>query len=57
MSENPFPDYTPPDNVRVLYKTGVTFDSYVICDYIWHDLNNFLIKHGLGNNKATLLIF
>ena len=30
--ENSFPDYTPPDNVRVLYKTGATFDSDVICD-------------------------
>jgi hypothetical protein len=33
MRENLFPDYKPPDNVRVLYKTGATFDSDVICNY------------------------
>ena len=44
-------DYTPPDNVSVLYKTGATFD--IICNYIRH---NFLNEHGLGNNKATLFL-
>ena len=54
--ENPFPNYTPPDNVRVIYKTGATFDSDVICDYIRQDLNNFLSENGFGNNKATLYL-
>ena len=53
---NPFPDYTPPDNVRVLYKTGATFDSNVICDYIRQEVHNFLSENAIGNNKATLYL-
>jgi hypothetical protein len=56
MRENPFPDYKPPDNVRVLYKTGATLDSGVICNYVMYNLNNFLTEHGLGNNIATLFL-
>jgi hypothetical protein len=53
---NPFPEYTPPDIVRVLYKTGATFDSNVICDYLRHEVHNYLSENELGNNKATLYL-
>ena len=32
--ETPFPDYMPPDNVIVTYKTGGTFNESIICDYL-----------------------
>jgi hypothetical protein len=36
----PLPDYTPPDNVIVAYKTGGTFNDDVICDYLSQIMNN-----------------
>jgi hypothetical protein len=37
-------------------RENLTFDSDVICNYIMHDLNNFLTKHGLDNNKDNILL-
>ena len=31
---NPLPDYKPPDNIVILYKTNATFHDDVICDYL-----------------------
>ena len=36
-------------------RANLTFGSEVICDYIMHDLNNFLTEHGLDNNIDLLL--
>jgi hypothetical protein len=50
----PFENWTPPDNVRVTYKTGATFDSDVICDYLLNDVSEFLVANNISNNQATL---
>jgi hypothetical protein len=52
--EKPFDNYTPPSNVKVVYKTGATFDSKVICDYIEEDVKQFLDENGIGDFKATM---
>ena len=41
------PDYTPPDNVRLVYKTGATFDQNVICDF----LTTVVGEHMVQNNN------
>jgi hypothetical protein len=52
--EKPFDNYTPPSNVKVVYKTGATFDSKVICDYIEEDVKQFLEDNCIGDFKATM---
>lgn len=42
------PDYTPPDNVIVIYKTGATFNEDVVCEYL---------DKVLGKSQNSLLIW
>ena len=37
-------------------RANLTFGLDVICDYIRHDLNNFLTKHVLDNNKDDIFM-
>ncbi len=36
----PLPEYTPPENVVVCYKTGGTFNDDILCDYLDQIMNN-----------------
>ena len=54
--EKPIDDYSPPDNLRVIYKPGATFDSGVICDYLDEDVREFIEINNLGNYKATMFL-
>ena len=41
------PDFVPPDNVKLFYKTGATFDQNVICDYLTQIIQPYAIDNSL----------
>lgn len=41
------PDYVPPDNVKLFYKTGATFDQDVICDYLTRVVQPYATENSL----------
>lgn len=47
------PDFTPPENVIVSYKTGATFNDEVICDYLEKVVKPYVLTKGSTN--ATLI--
>ena len=50
----PLPNYTPPDNVIVLYKSSGSFDESVIQSYLSSVVKSYMLQHSF--EKCQLYI-